>query len=310
MHELLLHASIPSSRHNQVLSILSGIAAMQPQRFHERHMIYKPTRPATRPPTQVGGTQAVQKNPMQTLQGTMQGDLYFLHLVEDLAGEGGREADEDNERDRDVVLNGAEGGEAVVDETRKLPSSTKTYTLQFNDIPEPGNLRPVTSRLTASIPITGGDASAFMSAMEYTQTSTHDLIGHTLTHLSTRILLFQPCLASPSTTTTTTISTPHNSQNPHFPIPSSSSPNPQPNSQLTSPSPNSQEKRTPTTKKQPLKPLDPSTHILTLSLLLSDGTKPELKSRGVKELMSLKEMLRGCVELEVVERGGLDFRVR
>lgn len=65
----------------------------------------------------------MQKNPMQTLQGTMQGDLYFLHLVEDLAGEGGREADEDNERDRDVVLNGAEGGEAVVDEVRCTSSS-------------------------------------------------------------------------------------------------------------------------------------------------------------------------------------------
>ncbi|KAL8874760.1 MAG: hypothetical protein Q9198_006791 [Flavoplaca austrocitrina] len=105
MHELLLHGTVPSTRHNQVLSILAGIAAMQPQPYHERRHIYKPTRPIVRPSMQVGGSQAVQSkqaNPMQTVQGAIQGDLFYLHLVEDLVAE--------SEGKGDVEIKG-EGGE-------------------------------------------------------------------------------------------------------------------------------------------------------------------------------------------------------
>lgn len=42
------------------------------------------------------------------------------------------------------------------------------WTLQFRDIPEAGNRRPVTLRLMADTPITAGDPMAFMKAMEYT----------------------------------------------------------------------------------------------------------------------------------------------
>ncbi|KAL8665438.1 MAG: hypothetical protein Q9168_007698, partial [Polycauliona sp. 1 TL-2023] len=87
MHELLLHGAVPAVRHDQVLSILAGIAAMQPQSFHERRLIYKPTRPITRASMQVGGSQAVQSkqgNPMQAVQGAIQGDLFCLYLVEDM----------------------------------------------------------------------------------------------------------------------------------------------------------------------------------------------------------------------------------
>ncbi|KAL8810315.1 MAG: hypothetical protein Q9223_007781, partial [Gallowayella weberi] len=106
MHELLLHGSIPTSRQRQVLSILAGIAAMQPQPFHERHLIYKPTRPVSRAATQVGGTQAVQSkqnNSMQAMQGAMQGDLFYLHLVEDLTGK--MDGDVDEKKEEKVVEN-------------------------------------------------------------------------------------------------------------------------------------------------------------------------------------------------------------
>lgn len=43
---------------------------------------------------------------------------------------------------------------------------------------------------------------------------------------------------------------------------------------------------------------------------VADGTKPDLVARGVEALMALKETLRGVVELEAVERGLLDTRVR
>ncbi|KAI4172243.1 MAG: hypothetical protein LQ343_003678 [Gyalolechia ehrenbergii] len=332
MHELLLYASVPSSRHDQVLSVLSGIAAMQPQPFHERRVIYKPTRPATRPVTQVGGTQAVQKNPVQAMQGAMQGDLFYLHLVEDLVGEGrggSGGVGEESEKGRPnegMLMNGEDGEDeaganAVTEIPQKLPSpslisinknppssstSTGKYTLQFNDIPESGNLRPVTSRLTASIPITGGDASAFMSAMEYTQTSTHHLVGHALTHASTRILLFQPFLPlsqPPNPTDTNSQSNPPSQILPPSDSSYSSPPSTTFPSQTLATNPS-------TANPSQLLPLEPIHHILQLSLLVSDGTKPELMTRGVKELMALKEMLRGCVELEVPERGGLDSRFR
>lgn len=56
--------------------------------------------------------------------------------------------------------------------------------------------------------------------------------------------------------------------------------------------------------------LDPHTYILQLSVRVSDGTKPVPMERGVKELMSMKEMLKGVVDVDVVERGCLDMRVR
>lgn len=46
MHELLLYGQVPLERHDQVLKILAGIAAMQPQTLFERHLIYKPMRSA------------------------------------------------------------------------------------------------------------------------------------------------------------------------------------------------------------------------------------------------------------------------
>ncbi len=105
MHELLLHAPVPTVRHAQVLSILAGIAAMEPQPFHEKHMIYKPTRPATRAVKPVGGSQTLQSsNPTQASQG----DLYYLHLVEDLVekrpGEANDGTGEEEKPDGDVVM--------------------------------------------------------------------------------------------------------------------------------------------------------------------------------------------------------------
>ncbi|KAK6008096.1 hypothetical protein QM012_004910 [Aureobasidium pullulans] len=44
MHELLLYGQVPLERHDQVLKILAGVAAMQPQTLFERHLIYKPMR--------------------------------------------------------------------------------------------------------------------------------------------------------------------------------------------------------------------------------------------------------------------------
>ncbi|KAL8909572.1 MAG: hypothetical protein Q9171_004981 [Xanthocarpia ochracea] len=283
MHELLLHGAVPTDRHTQVLSILAGIAAMQPQAFHERHLIYKPTRPVNRASMHVGGSQAVQSkqvNPMQAVQGAIQGDLFYLNLVEDLAAKGNckggmeRKDDEENMMES-KMMNGIDRGDEQQDPPSiPFPNSSSTstttttkWTLQFRDIPEAGIRRPVTTRLMADVPITGGNATAFMSALEYTQTSSHHLLGHRLTHNSTSILLFQPVIP---------------------------------------PSPSEEASETTTT----IQPLDPQNYILQLSLRVADGTKPALMERGVKELMGIKELLKGVVEVDAVERGILDTRVR
>ncbi|KAL9024346.1 MAG: hypothetical protein Q9180_007928 [Flavoplaca navasiana] len=307
---------------------------------------------------QVGGSQAVQSkqaNPMQAVQGAIQGDLFYLHLVEDLVAESMGKGDverkgEVGEVGEEEMMDSGDGEDGVcisflsnawsslftpslpmypqlfipyssilsfsrnqkkttsnsppilqpqtLPTTQLTPSTTtnrkpSTWTLQFRDIPEAGTRRPVTTRLVADIPITSGDAQAFMSALEYTHptkrnrkkesnimdghllnsskkknshTSTHHLKGHRLTHNSTSILLFQPLIPPHPT------SSPSNNTTPQ--------------------------------------PLTPNAYILQLSILITDGTNPALMERGVKELLALKELLKGVVEVDVVERGALDTRVR
>ncbi|KAI9708021.1 MAG: Mediator of RNA polymerase II transcription subunit 18 [Bogoriella megaspora] len=63
MQELLLYGQVPASRHSQVLNILAGIAAMQPRRVVERHLLYKPNIPGQR--AQVGGSQSINQKKSQ-----------------------------------------------------------------------------------------------------------------------------------------------------------------------------------------------------------------------------------------------------
>ncbi|KAL9032290.1 MAG: hypothetical protein Q9214_008029, partial [Letrouitia sp. 1 TL-2023] len=143
---------------------------------------------------------------------------------------------------------------------KTLPSTTATelqdgtnatatkWTLQFRDIPEAGNRRPVTLRLMADTPITAGDPMAFMKAMEYTHISTHHLQGHRWTQNNISLLLIQPLLSSNN----------NNNNNNEDP-----------------------------------RPLDPSgAYLLTASIKVQDGTKPEQISRGVRELVALKDTLK------------------
>ena len=57
-------------------------------------------------------------------------------------------------------------------------------------------------------------------------------------------------------------------------------------------------------------PLDPASYILQTSLKVQDGQNVALMQEGVRQLVELKEMLRGVVELEVGERLAVDTRVR
>ena len=59
------------------------------------------------------------------------------------------------------------------------------------------------------------------------------------------------------------------------------------------------------------RPLDPSgTYILQAAVRVQDGSKMETITKATNELLALKEMLRGCVDLEMGDRLALDTRVR
>ena len=52
------------------------------------------------------------------------------------------------------------------------------------------------------------------------------------------------------------------------------------------------------------------TYILQASVRIQDGSKVESMTKGVNELLGLKETLKGVVELEIGDRLALDTRVR
>ena len=57
--------------------------------------------------------------------------------------------------------------------------------------------------------------------------------------------------------------------------------------------------------------LDPSgTYILQAAVRVQDGSKVETMTKGSVELLSLKETLKGVVELDMGDRLALDTRVR
>ena len=119
MHELLLHATVPSSRHDQVLSILAGIAAMQPIPMTEKHLVFKPSRPPPIP-GRAGPNPGSQGGQMKPLQGQMHGELFYLKLVGEVQdgdesnhGENSQAAgEEEKETDGDLVMED-EGGVPV-----------------------------------------------------------------------------------------------------------------------------------------------------------------------------------------------------
>ncbi|MCJ1271717.1 Mediator of RNA polymerase II transcription subunit 18 [Lobaria immixta] len=291
MHELLLFGQVPASRHEQVLSILAGVAAMQPQPFLEKHLIFKPARlpPGSRP-GHTGAVQGVPNPQIQAIQAQTQGDIFYLQLVADVditkasKDQGQRDGNlgrgENRTTEHGNPLNPNSEPITIAGEKAEPETGSEKWTLQFRDLPEVAGRRPVTSRLIYDLEFKSGDPLAFMSALDYTHVSTYFISGHRLSHISTSLLLFRP----------------------HVPLAPPSSSSAQPSSQ-----PISSQQATLTNSRL----LDPSgAYILQVALRVSDGSKPELMTRGITELLALKEMLKGVVELAVAERLSLDTRVR
>ncbi|KAF2266660.1 hypothetical protein CC78DRAFT_566727 [Lojkania enalia] len=173
MHELLLFGQIPRSRHEQVLKILAGVAAMQPRRVLERHIVYKPLREPEEPGAHLrrGGTQNVTS---KNIKQAAAKDLYFTQLVQQLSEE-------------DFDVSNAQGSSLT---TASDSGAEAKWAYEFRDIPDTGD-RGVLVRLTNSTDIMGGDPHAYVLNLGNQFVSEYYLEGHRFVHENVVILLFR-----------------------------------------------------------------------------------------------------------------------
>jgi mediator of RNA polymerase II transcription subunit 18 len=144
MHELLLYGQVSKARHEQVVKILAGVAAMQPRRVLKRHVVYKPQREPEEPGLvhKRGGTQSIAaKNTKQA--GKV--ELYFTQLVQRLTEE--------------------DFGSAASTEQPSTVEGRPKWTYEFNDLPEAGNRGGALVRMTNSTDIVEGDPHAYVNSL-------------------------------------------------------------------------------------------------------------------------------------------------
>jgi mediator of RNA polymerase II transcription subunit 18 len=145
MHELLLYGQVPSGRHDQVLKILAGVAAMQPLRVLQRCIVYKPLREPEEPGLNVrrGGTQNIAVK--QAKPAAAAAALYYTKLVQKL-GEEDFGAGEGTPLSADVK----DGDEPK-------------WSMRWEDIPDTGD-RGVSIRFTNTTDLLAGDPHTHMVA--------------------------------------------------------------------------------------------------------------------------------------------------
>lgn len=153
MYELSLYGQVSSSRHDQVLKVLAGVAAMTPRPLTERHLVFKPIKAPARRIVQVGGSQGIQDAQKAARQAQNAGDVYYLRLVEVL------KEDEESEID-DAMNTGVDG------QHKSHAVAGSNWTIRFYDVPEAGK-RPVTARMISSTNVTDGDPIGFMEGLGY-----------------------------------------------------------------------------------------------------------------------------------------------
>ena len=227
------------------------------------------------------------------------GDLFYLQGVVDetLTASKGRVEEEKQDRKKGK-------GKTAVPE--RYP-----WTLQFRDFPEPPGRRPVMSRLMYDIPMGGssngrkrnstnkGDGreihgadgqEAFMAAMDFFPIARYNLKGQRFTYgewVNVRVYRIYLPGAGDVSSSTGQAGGPQNQQGQEH--------QPQPTGEFENIE----------------NLLDPSgAYILEASVKVSDGQDLKCMGKGTEELVGLRDVLKGCVDLEVGERGGLDTRVR
>ncbi|EUC31392.1 hypothetical protein COCVIDRAFT_31075 [Bipolaris victoriae FI3] len=151
MHELNLYGQVTFARYEQVLNILAGVAAMQPQRIYERHIIYKPLREPEEPGSNLGrrgGTQTVAQKQAKQAAPVV---LYHTQLVQKLT--------EDDFAGQESTL--PESGTSLSADVDD--GDEPVWSFVFKDIPDTGD-RGVSIRFTHTTDLLSGDPHAYMLA--------------------------------------------------------------------------------------------------------------------------------------------------
>jgi mediator of RNA polymerase II transcription subunit 18 len=151
MHELLLYGQVPASRHDQVLKILAGVAAVQPRRILQRCIVYKPQREPEEPGSNArrGGTQNVVVK--QAKQTTVAAALYYTKLVQRLDEDDFGNGEGLPKADGKVLSANVKDGEGP------------KWSMRWEDIPDTGD-RGVSMRFTNTTDLVSGDPHAQMIA--------------------------------------------------------------------------------------------------------------------------------------------------
>jgi mediator of RNA polymerase II transcription subunit 18 len=271
MYELLLYGQVPASRHTQLLNILAGLSAMQPQRVYERRVLFKPKKiPEVTGPAR-GGTQGVAAQKVGN-QGAgarhTNTDVFYVTLVKAIE-EGGVYVDG----------KGKEGGGGK-------------WRMKFEELPVPGRKNTILRIANESTINHDEDVEGYLDKLGYEYvpssppfspfpsksrvTNSHRRYVQELISSGHQFILSSTIL--------------HLHHHLRYPVP-------QPPS-LSSPLPPS----------SAMVPLDPSgTYILEAKIRITDAT-PALLARAEKELLQFKERMQGVLEMNVPERLALDTR--
>ncbi|KAL6707963.1 hypothetical protein ACN47E_003637 [Coniothyrium glycines] len=261
MHELLLYGQVPAGRHDQVLKILAGVAAMQPRRVLERRIVYKPQREPEEPGTNLrrGGTQAIA---VKQTKPTAAPALYYTKLVQRLS--------QDDFGTGDGLPH--ENGRALSADVKA--GEEPRWSVVFEDLPDTGD-RGVSIRFTNTTELTSGNPHAYMVAAGPNRFVTEYFVeGHRYVHGNVIIFLHR-ILHEPGVRNV--------EEAPKINLPSFAG----------------------------LDLLDQSgAYILEAKVRVQEYHNASVLETGVNELKKFQTQMKGCVELVLPDRLGLDTRVK
>ncbi|KAF2833829.1 hypothetical protein CC86DRAFT_339421 [Ophiobolus disseminans] len=153
MHELLLYGQVPAGRHDQVLKILAGVAAVQPRRKLQRCIIYRPQREPEEPGSAArrGGTQNIAVKQTKPAAAAAAATLYYTKLIQKLSEDDFGTEDGLQQTNSTALSADVKDGEGSM------------WSMRWEDIPDTGD-RGVSIRFTNTTDLLSGDPHAHMIA--------------------------------------------------------------------------------------------------------------------------------------------------
>jgi mediator of RNA polymerase II transcription subunit 18, fungi type len=286
MQEYALFGLVPSESHRQVLHQLAGVSRMQPQAVEELRLIFKAKPPPGLADVQKssgGGSQGVVPPEVQKTRSMLNASLYYIQLVGTVQAKSQRNSTDDASGDVS-----ASGDVLMADEDGQEDVKQLNWTLEFRDTPDPGK-QPVSSRLLYKTPIVDGDIVKFIEdfGFEYVlfasivanerltknnrYVSRYVVNGHKVYDQDTTLFLHRIMTVSADVLKTGVGTMPKNTS---------------------------------------LSPLDKSEgYILSATIETLDGSNAELRERAARQLLTMKDTMKGAVNLTPGDRLALDTKV-